>query len=126
MMEGIEVMVDPGTGGGIEMRIGCHSGSVVSGVVGLKMPRLVKSSNLPSFDNSSKSINFDHTVNSLRYCLFGLNVALTEKFESNSKPMKIHISQPCKDLLSPQYKCVERTDEGLAEKVKSMRFLLKI
>ena len=42
MMEGIEVMVDPGTGGGIEMRIGCHSGSVVSGVVGLKMPRLAK------------------------------------------------------------------------------------
>ena len=39
MMEGIEVMVDPGTGGSVEMRIGCHSGSVVSGVVGLKMPR---------------------------------------------------------------------------------------
>ena len=53
-------------------------------------------------------------------------MALTEKFESNSKPMKIHISQPCKDLLSPQYKCVERTDEGLSEKVKSVRFLLKI
>ena len=43
MMEGIEVMVDPGTGGKIEMRIGCHSGSVVSGVVGLKMPRSVQS-----------------------------------------------------------------------------------
>ena len=43
MMEGIEVMVDPGTGGKIEMRIGCHSGSVVSGVVGLKMPRRDKS-----------------------------------------------------------------------------------
>ena len=52
-----------------------------------------------------------------RYCLFGLNVALTEKLESNSKPMKIHISAPCKELLTPQYKCVERTDEGLAEKV---------
>ena len=45
-------------------------------------------------------------------------MALTEKFESNSVAMKIHISQPCKDLLSPQYKCVERTDEGLIEKVK--------
>ena len=47
-------------------------------------------------------------------------MALTEKFESNSAPMKIHISQPCKDLLSPQYKCVERTDEGLTEKVRFM------
>ena len=118
MMEGIEVMVDPGTGGKIEMRIGCHSGSVVSGVVGLKMPRLVKSSNLPYFDISQNLfIYLDHNIDFLRYCLFGLNVALTEKFESNSQPMKIHISQPCKDLLSPQYKCVERTDEGLADKV---------
>ena len=47
-------------------------------------------------------------------------MALTEKFESNSAPMKIHISQPCKDLLSPQYKCVERTDEGLSDKVDLM------
>ena len=45
-----------------------------------------------------------------RYCLFGLNVALTEKFESNSMPMKIHISEPCKNLLTPQYKTEERTD----------------
>ena len=53
-----------------------------------------------------------------RYCLFGLNVALTEKFESNSQPMRIHISQPCKDLLPPQYKTEERTgDPELTEKV---------
>jgi hypothetical protein len=37
-------------------------------------------------------------------------VALTEKFESNSQPMKIHVSEPCKNLLTPQYKTVERTD----------------
>ena len=122
MMEGIDVMVDPGTGGNIEMRIGCHSGSVVSGVVGLKMPRCDKS----IIDIDFILIVF-HNLNSLlRYCLFGLNVALTEKFESNSVPMKIHISQPCKDLLSPQYKCVERTDEGLADKVKFMLGILSL
>ncbi len=44
---------------------------------------------------------------------------LTEKLESNSKPMKIHISQPCKDLLPPQYKTEERTGEPeLREKVR--------
>ena len=53
-----------------------------------------------------------------RYCLLGLNVVLTEKFESNSKPMRIHISHPCKELLPPQYKTEERTEEPeLTEKV---------
>ena len=39
MMDGIAIMKDPGTGKSIEMRIGCHSGSVVAGIVGIKMPR---------------------------------------------------------------------------------------
>ena len=52
-----------------------------------------------------------------RYCLFGLNVGLTEKFESNSQPMKIHVSEPCKQLLSAQYKCEQRDDPELREKV---------
>jgi len=59
-----------------------------------------------------------HKILVFRYCLFGLNVALTEKFESNSLPMKIHVSEPCKNLLTPQYKTVERTDNpDLAAKV---------
>ena len=39
MMDGIRMLRDPGTGKNIEMRIGCHSGVVVAGIVGLKMPR---------------------------------------------------------------------------------------
>ena len=35
----IRMLKDPGTGDAVEMRIGCHSSSVVAGIVGLKMPR---------------------------------------------------------------------------------------
>ena len=48
--------------------------------------------------------------------MFGLNVGLTEKFESNSQPMKIHVSEPCKQLLSAQYKCEQRDDAEVREK----------
>ena len=43
MMDGIRMLRDPGTGKDVEMRIGCHSGKVVAGVVGLKMPRYIMS-----------------------------------------------------------------------------------
>ena len=39
MMDGIRMLRDPGTGKDVQMRIGCHSGPVVVGIVGLKMPR---------------------------------------------------------------------------------------
>ena len=39
MMDGISMLKDPGTGKDVQMRIGCHSGPVVAGIVGLKMPR---------------------------------------------------------------------------------------
>ena len=59
----------------------------------------------------------------LRYCLFGLNVGLTEKFESNSKPMKIHVSDPCKMLLDERYVLEERSEgQELMDKVNCTSF----
>ncbi|CAH1958858.1 unnamed protein product [Acanthoscelides obtectus] len=49
----------------IKMRIGLHTGTVLSGIVGVKMPR---------------------------YCMFGHNVTIANKFESGSEPLKINVS----------------------------------
>lgn len=54
----------------IKMRIGIHTGTVLTGVVGRKMPR---------------------------YCLFGHNVTIANKFESGSEECKINISPTTKE-----------------------------
>lgn len=54
----------------IKMRIGIHTATVLTGVVGRKMPR---------------------------YCLFGHNVTIANKFESGSVELKINISPTTKE-----------------------------
>lgn len=56
----------------IKMRIGIHGGDVLAGIVGFKQPR---------------------------YCLFGNNCSIANKFESMSEVERIHVSPITKKLL---------------------------
>ena len=74
----------------IRMRIGIHSGEVLAGIVGFKQPR---------------------------YCLFGNNCTIANKFESTSEVQRVHVSSVSKQLIEKidGFKFESRGSEFLPE-----------
>ncbi|XP_011665380.2 uncharacterized protein LOC115918082 [Strongylocentrotus purpuratus] len=88
-IKGLVIPHRPGTK--MTLRIGIHTGPVVAGIVGSKMPR---------------------------YCLFGETVNIASKMESNGLPNRIQISDDCHRILkiTGGYTMVRRGEVLLTDK----------